>query len=86
MNSDPKFMNTIITGDDSCVYGYDPETKSFRQFPYNENPTRALILYHSNAACHQLTLLTGGKICTLACEFSRLSRSFMTEMGNISIN
>ena len=24
------------------VYGYDPETKSFRHFPYNENPRRAL--------------------------------------------
>ncbi|XP_013788617.2 uncharacterized protein LOC106472507 [Limulus polyphemus] len=27
-NSDPHFMNTIITGDESWVYGYDPETKS----------------------------------------------------------
>ena len=27
-NSDPNFMNTIITGDESWVYGYDPETKS----------------------------------------------------------
>ncbi|XP_013791740.1 putative uncharacterized protein FLJ37770 [Limulus polyphemus] len=27
-NSDPDFMNTIITGDESWVYGYDPETKS----------------------------------------------------------
>ena len=26
----------------SWVYGYDPETKSSRYFPYNENPTRAL--------------------------------------------
>ena len=26
----------------SWVYGYDPETKSFRHFPYNENMTRAL--------------------------------------------
>jgi hypothetical protein len=33
------FMNT---GDESWVYGYDQETKSFRHFPYNENPTRAL--------------------------------------------
>ena len=24
------------------LYGYDQETKSFRHFPYNENPTRAL--------------------------------------------
>ena len=27
-NSDPDFLNTIITGDESWVYGYDPETKS----------------------------------------------------------
>ncbi|XP_037555073.2 protein GVQW3-like, partial [Dermacentor silvarum] len=27
-NSNPDFMNTTITGDDSWVYGYDPETKS----------------------------------------------------------
>ncbi|XP_065301834.1 protein GVQW3-like [Dermacentor albipictus] len=27
-NSDPDFMNTIITGDESWLYGYDPETKS----------------------------------------------------------
>ena len=27
-NSDPDFMNTIITGDETWVYGYDPETKS----------------------------------------------------------
>ena len=24
------------------MYGYDPENKSFRHFPYNENPTREL--------------------------------------------
>ena len=41
-NSDPEFMNTIITGDKSWVYGYEPETKSFCPFPYNENPIRAL--------------------------------------------
>ncbi|XP_054744503.1 histone-lysine N-methyltransferase SETMAR-like [Anastrepha obliqua] len=27
INSDPDFMNTIITVDESWVYGYDPETK-----------------------------------------------------------
>lgn len=27
-SSDPDFMNTIITGDESLVNGYDPETKS----------------------------------------------------------
>ena len=42
INSDPDLMNTIITGDESCVYGYDPETKSFCHFPCNEKPTRAL--------------------------------------------
>ena len=35
-------MNTKITGDESWVYGYDPETKSSCHFPYNENPMRAL--------------------------------------------
>ena len=24
---DPRFMSSVITGDESCVYGYDPETK-----------------------------------------------------------
>ena len=41
-NCDSDFMNTIIIGDESWVYEYDPETKSFRHFPYNENSTRAL--------------------------------------------
>ncbi|QQP53713.1 Uncharacterized protein FKW44_006279 [Caligus rogercresseyi] len=27
VNGDPDFMNTVITGDESWVYGYDPETK-----------------------------------------------------------
>ncbi|XP_049519121.1 protein GVQW3-like [Dermacentor silvarum] len=27
-NSDPDFMNTVITGDEFWTYGYDPETKS----------------------------------------------------------
>ncbi|XP_037515701.1 protein GVQW3-like [Rhipicephalus sanguineus] len=27
-SSDPNFMNIVITGDESWVYGYDPETKS----------------------------------------------------------
>ena len=37
-NSDPDFMNTIITGDESWVQKANP----CRHFPYNENPTRAL--------------------------------------------
>ena len=28
-NSDPDFMNTIIIGDESWVYGYDPEPVIF---------------------------------------------------------
>ena len=27
-NSDPEFLNIVITGDESLVYGYDPETKA----------------------------------------------------------
>ena len=26
-NTDPEFLNIVITGDESWVYGYDPETK-----------------------------------------------------------
>ena len=29
-NSDPDFMNTIITGDEFWVYGYDPKPVIFR--------------------------------------------------------
>jgi len=28
VESDSKFLNTVITGDESWVYGYDPETKA----------------------------------------------------------
>ena len=27
-STDPEFLNTVITGDESWVYGYDPETKA----------------------------------------------------------
>ena len=27
-NSDPEFLNIVSTGDESWVYGYDPETKA----------------------------------------------------------
>jgi len=27
VNSNPDFLNTVITGDESWIYGYDPETK-----------------------------------------------------------
>jgi hypothetical protein len=26
-NEDPTFISTIITGDESWIYGYDPETE-----------------------------------------------------------
>jgi hypothetical protein len=26
-NRDPEFLKTVIAGDESWVYGYDPETK-----------------------------------------------------------
>ena len=29
INSDPDFMNIVITGDESWVYGYDPEPLTF---------------------------------------------------------
>nr|XP_050038879.1 uncharacterized protein LOC126536027 [Dermacentor andersoni] len=38
-NSDPNFMSTIITGDESWVYGYDPETKSHSpQWKHSTSP------------------------------------------------
>ena len=35
-NTDPEFLNTVITGDESWVYGYDPETKSRPTFSHLE--------------------------------------------------
>ena len=67
-NSDPDFMNTIITGDESWVYEFDPESKSQS---LQWNPTRALNTTSLNAACHQLTLLTGEKKFTHTCKGSR---------------
>ena len=67
-NCDPEFMDIIITGDESWVNGYDPETKSQSSMKIRrEHET----LPHSNAACHQLTLLTGGRKFTYAYESSR---------------
>ena len=40
MKSRSLFMECSL----SWVYGYYPETKPFRHFPYNENSTRALII------------------------------------------
>ena len=34
-------QNSIRNNYESWVYGYDPETKLFSNFPYNENPVRA---------------------------------------------
>ncbi|XP_021935815.1 uncharacterized protein LOC110837702 [Zootermopsis nevadensis] len=47
-NRDPEFLKTVITGDETWVYGYDPETKGFlakngilqvRQAPYSPDMT-----------------------------------------------
>ena len=37
-----KSESLFVESSKSCVYEYDPETKSFRHLPYNENPTRVL--------------------------------------------
>ena len=38
-NHDPEFMKTIITGDETWVYGYDPETKfQSSQWKHLESP------------------------------------------------
>ena len=38
-NTDPQFLNTVITGDESWVYGYDPETKrQSSQWKHPESP------------------------------------------------
>lgn len=38
-HSDPGFMNTIITGDEFWMYGYDPETKSqLSQWKHSTSP------------------------------------------------
>ncbi|PNF33903.1 hypothetical protein B7P43_G06496, partial [Cryptotermes secundus] len=43
-NSNPNFLNTVITGDESWVYGYDPETKmqsSLWKHPTSPRPKKA---------------------------------------------
>jgi hypothetical protein len=54
--NDPDFMNTLITGDESWVYGYDPEPVIFLMMKIGREH---LTLPHSNAF-HNLTLLKGG--------------------------
>jgi hypothetical protein len=42
---DPEFLKTVITGDESRVYGYDPETKvqlSQWKHPTSPRPKKAL--------------------------------------------
>jgi hypothetical protein len=44
-NSDPDFLKKVITGDESWVYGYDPETKaqsSRWKSPESPRPKKAL--------------------------------------------
>ena len=38
-NRDPEFIKTIVTGDETWVYGYDPDTKfQFSQWKHLESP------------------------------------------------
>jgi len=38
-STDPEFLNTVITGDETWVYGYDPETKAqSSQWKHPESP------------------------------------------------
>lgn len=38
-STDPEFLNTVITGDESWVYGYEPETKvQSSQWKHPESP------------------------------------------------
>jgi hypothetical protein len=37
-NGDPKFLKTVITGDETWVYGYDPETKVQLQWKHSSSP------------------------------------------------
>ena len=53
-NSYPDFMNAIITGKRSWVYGYNPEPVIFLIMKIRREH---YTLPHSNAVCHQLTLL-----------------------------
>ena len=62
-----KSRSLFVESNMSSVFGYDPETKLFHNFSYNENPTRAITLPHSNAVCHQLMLLTGEEKNSLMC-------------------
>ena len=34
-NSNPEFLNIVTTGDESSVYGYDPETKAQSRETFN---------------------------------------------------
>ena len=77
-NSDPNFMNTIITSDEFWVYGYDLETVIFLTMKIQREH---LTLPPSNAACHQLTLLTRGKQFTQAYEVSRSPHASLKSTG-----
>jgi hypothetical protein len=38
-NGDPEFLKTVITGDETWVYGYDPETKvQSSQWKHSSSP------------------------------------------------
>jgi len=61
-NSDPELLNIVTAGDESWVYGYDPETKAQSSFSQKITTRRALRIHsHSHAGCTRLTLSVGGK-------------------------
>jgi hypothetical protein len=41
VSSDPSFLNTVITGDETQVYGYDPETKMQWKHPSSPRPKKS---------------------------------------------
>ena len=57
------------TGDESWVYGYDPETAIF---PYKENPTRALNIISLKCCLPSTEAIDRRQKLTHACEDSRL--------------
>jgi hypothetical protein len=51
-NSDPNFLNIVTTGDESWVYGYDPETKAKSSFSQKRTMRCVLHIHsHSHTGC-----------------------------------
>jgi hypothetical protein len=61
-NSDPEFLYIVTTGDESWVYGYDPETKALSSFSLKITMRRAQRIHpHSHVGCTLLTQSADGK-------------------------